>query len=176
MCPHPTFSILIVVEKTFTRKLNVPRKHIVHLAEPCDTPPSLSIKHLYVALLKIVQADITDEDIQDQMKETLRLVEKSASGNENILTATIEWLTYMDPKHPPPSDGIGVASQLIDWAAATTVCRDELDANIEELKLLKSETAGTMKTLRTRNPTQADNDDMENGRKRRRNYIKNDFL
>ncbi len=152
MYPSPPFPILIIVEKTFTRKLHIPTKHIIQLAEPCDTPPSLTLKHLYVALLKIIQADIADKDIQDRMKETLRLVEKSASGNENILTATIEWLTYMDPKHPPPSDGIGVASQLIDWAAATTVCRDELDANIEKLKLLKSETASTMKTLRTRNP------------------------
>ena len=124
-------------------------KHITQLADPCDTPPSLTMKHLYVALLKIIQTDVVDQEIQDQMRETLRLVEKSASGNENILTAIIEWLTYMDPKHLPPSDEIGVASQLIDWATATTVCRDELDANIEKLKLLKSENTTATKTLRS---------------------------
>lgn len=152
MYPSLCFPWLIIVEKLFTRKLFVPTKHIVQLADPCDTLPSLTIKHLYVALLKIIQTDITDQDIQDRMKETLRLVEKSASGNEIILTATIEWLTYMDPKHPPPSDETSVASQLIDWATATTVCRDELDANIEKLKLLKSENATTMKTLRSGTP------------------------
>ena len=89
------------MKKSLRESCHVPTKHIVQLADPCDTLPSLTIKHLYVALLKIIQTDITDQDIQDQMKETLRLVEKSASGNENILTATIEWLTYMDSKHPP---------------------------------------------------------------------------
>jgi hypothetical protein len=59
----------------------------------------------------------------------------------------------MDPKNPPQSDEIGVASQLIDWATATTVCRDELDVNIEKLKLLKSEHNTTMKTLRSGTPT-----------------------
>jgi hypothetical protein len=131
----------------------------VELADPCDTPPALTIKHLYVALLKIIQTSIADIDEQDRTKETLRKVEKSAAGDQGILNndifmATVLWLTYMDPHHCPDAykaDEIEVASKLIDWAACTTICREDLDAKIEKLKFLKSENAATVKTLRSGN-------------------------
>src|SRR5271156_4635881 len=92
--PSPFF--LILVEKIFTRKLRVPTKHIVQLSDPYETLPALTIKHLYVGLLKIIQNDLSEKEEQERMKETIRTVEKSASGHENILAATKEWLRYMD--------------------------------------------------------------------------------
>ena len=88
-------------------------------------------------------------NVDDRMKETLRRVEKSAAGNENILAATIEWLKHMDSKHCTPSNELGVATNLIDWAISTTLCRGELNGELEKLKTLKSETTASMKTLRS---------------------------
>jgi len=142
--------ILTIVEKVFTRKLHVPTKHIVQLSDPCETPPALTIKHFYIALLKIIQTGLAEEEVQERMKETIRTIEKCASGHENILAATREWLMYMDPKHPPAEgDEILVASKLIDLALCTSVCRDELDNNVEALKTLQKENLATQKTLRT---------------------------
>src|SRR5205814_8735421 len=62
-------------------------KHIVQLSDPRDSPPSLTIKHLYVALLKIIQVDVVENDEKDRIKETIRRVEKSAAGNKIILEA-----------------------------------------------------------------------------------------
>ena len=128
----------------------MPTKHVVHLADACDTPPALTIKHLYAALLKIIQVDITAQDEAERMKHTLRQVEKSPAGHENILVAVMEWLTHMDSKHCPSADDeIAVACKLIDWAISTSVCRDQLDANIEKLKTLKSENTAAVKALRS---------------------------
>lgn len=145
---------LTIVEKIFTRKLHVPTKHIVQLADPCDSPPSLTIKHLYIALLKIIQTDISEKEEQDRMRETLRKIEKSPAGNGNIITTTVEWLRYMDSKNivSEDVDEIGVASRLIDWAVTTTICREDLDSNVEKLKILKSENTATIKTLRSGTP------------------------
>jgi hypothetical protein len=105
-----------------------------------------------VSILKIIQTDIMDKEEQDRMKDTLRQVEKSPAGSETVLSATIDWLTYMDTKHPPRSDDeIIVASKLIDWAVGTTVCRQDLEANLEKLKTLKSESSAEIKTLRSGN-------------------------
>lgn len=106
------------------------------------------MKHLYVALLKIIQVDIPAQE-EERMKQTLKLVEKSPAGHENILKAVVEWLT-MDPKHIPKADEAAAASKLIDRAIGTSVCRDELDAQIEKLKTLKSENSATAKALRLR--------------------------
>jgi hypothetical protein len=148
-----TWRPLTLVEKMFTRKLHVPTKHVVRLTDPCESPSPLTMKHLYVALLKIIQTDVIVKEDQDRMKETIRKIEKSAAGNENIITATIEWLTYMDPKHPPSTSDneIAIACRLIDWAIGTTICREDLESNIEKLRILKSENANTLKTLRTGN-------------------------
>jgi hypothetical protein len=119
------------------------------MADPCDTPPSLTIKHLYAALLKIIQSDLTSKDDQERMKETLKRVEKSGSGSENVLAATVEWLNEMDAKHPVSEDDeIVVACKLIDWAVGTTVCREEIDANVEKLKTLKSDNLAAVKTMK----------------------------
>lgn len=119
------------------------------MADPCDTPPSLTIRHLYAALLKIIQSDLTEKDDQERMKQTLKRVEKSGAGSENVLGATVEWLNEMDPKHPISGDDeIVVACKLIDWAVATTVCREEMDANVEKLRTLKSENLAAVKTLK----------------------------
>jgi hypothetical protein len=113
-------------------------------------PPSLPIKHLFVGLLKIIQSDLTQKEDQERMTETLRRVEKSVAGSENILAATIEWLNEMDKIHPVSgSDEITVASKLIDWAVGTTVCREEIEANVEKLKSLKAENLAALKTLKT---------------------------
>jgi hypothetical protein len=148
--PLPHLFFLIVVEKIF-RKFRVPTKHIVQLSDPYEKPPALTIKHLYVALLKIIQNDLSENGEQERMKETIRAVEKSASGHENILAAAIEWLKFMDPKHPPQDDDdeIAVASKLIGWAICTSTCRDELDKNIEALKTLQKENLATVKTMKT---------------------------
>jgi hypothetical protein len=120
------------------------------LADPCDLPPSLTIKHLYVALLKIIQSDLTVKEDQERMKDTLKRVEKSVAGSENILAAATEWLNEMDKNHPvQETDEITVASKLIDWAVGTTVCREEIDANVEKLKTLKAENLAAVKTLKT---------------------------
>jgi len=148
--PPPPYPFLTVVEKIFTRKLHVPTKHIVQLSDPCETPPPLTVKHLYIALLKIIQMDIAEKEEQERMRETIRAIEKCASGHENILAIAKEWLRYMDPKHPPvEGDEILVASKLIDWALCTSVCRDELDQNVEALKTLQKDNVSTVKTLRT---------------------------
>jgi hypothetical protein len=100
--------------------------------------------------LKIIQIDLDEKEEQERMRDTIRQVEKSTSGDENILAATIQWLKYMDPKYSAAeADEIGVASKLIDWAVGTSICRDELDSNIEKLKALKSENLATLKTLRS---------------------------
>jgi hypothetical protein len=170
-------SILTIVEKTFTRKLHVPTKHIVQLSDPCETPPPLTIKHLYMALLKIIQTGLAEKEEQERMKETIRTIEKCASGHENILATTREWLKYMDPKHPPrEGDEIFVASKLIDWALCTTVCRDELETNVETLKTLQKENLAAQKTLRTGTSPHIFMTDVENGRKRRESYIKIDSV
>ena len=102
-----------------------------------------------MALLKIIQTGLVEKEEQERMKETIRTIEKCASGHENILAATREWLKYMDPKHPPREDDeIFVASKLIDWALCTAVCRDELETNVETLKTLQKETLAEQKTLR----------------------------
>ena len=140
---------MTLVEKVFTRKLRVPTKHITHLADPCDSPPALTIKHLFIALLKIIQTNIINEEEQSHLKDTIRQIEKSAAGDEKILTAVVEWLRYVDTKKTPENDEMGVACILIDWAIGTALCRDELDADLEKLKALKSENAATLKTLRS---------------------------
>jgi hypothetical protein len=143
---------LILVEKLFTRKLRVPTKHIVQLGDLCDSPPPLTIKHLFLGLFKIIQLHLTDNDEQDRLKDTLRQIEKSPAGSENILNAAIQWLGYMDNKYSSPeNDEMDVACGLIDWAICTTICRDELDADIEKLKTLKAENTAALKTLRTGN-------------------------
>jgi hypothetical protein len=146
--------MLTKVEKIFTRKLHVPTKHVVLLADPCESYPSLTIKHLFAALFKIIQTSI-DKDEQDYMKETLKKIEKSSAGHEIILATAKEWLVHMDDKTtlPPdtgsPEEEMSVASKLIDWAIGTATCRDDLDSNIEKLKSLKSENTATGKQLRT---------------------------
>ena len=141
---------LILVEKIFTRKLRVPTKHVVTLADPCDALPSLTIKHLYVALLKIIQTDITNRDEQNRIKDTLRQIEKSPAGSDSIFTAALEWLDYMDSTCPPPDGNqVAVASKMIDWAIGTIVCRDELDIDFEKLKTLKSENTAAIKKLKS---------------------------
>jgi hypothetical protein len=143
-----------VVEKLFTRKLRVPTKHVVQLSDPCETPPAITIKHLYIALLKIIQTDLAETEEQDRMKETIRTIEKCASGHENILAAATEWLKYMDPKHLPAEDNeIAVASKLVDWASCTSTCREEFDNNIEALKTLQKENLATVKTIKTGKPS-----------------------
>jgi hypothetical protein len=103
-----------------------------------------------VGLLKIIQSDLTQKEDQERMKETLRRVEKSIAGSENILAATIEWLNEMDKNHPVSGgDEIIVASKLIDWAVGTTVCREEIEANVGKLKTLKAENLAALKTLKT---------------------------
>jgi hypothetical protein len=120
------------------------------LADPCDLPPSLTIRHLYAALLKIIQSDLTVKEDQERMTETLKRVEKSGGDIEKILAAAIEWLNEMDKSHPMSEvDEITVASKLIDWAVGTTICREEIEANVEKLKTLKAENVAAVKTLKT---------------------------
>jgi hypothetical protein len=144
------------VEKLFTRKLHVPTKHIIQLADPCDTPPALTIKHLFAALFRIVQADFKNKDDQDLIKETIRKIEKSAAGNKVIKEAVMEWLAYMDPKvmsqlegKGKEADDIHLAAILIDWAISSTTCRNEMETNLETLRILKNENTASLKTLRT---------------------------
>src|ERR1700737_1318820 len=131
--------MLTKVEKIFTRKLHVPAKHVVLLADPCESCPSLTMKHLFAALFKIIQTSIVDKNDQDYMKEKLKKIEKSSAGHEIILVTAKEWLVHMDDKTTlPPSTGspeeeMSVASKLIDWAIGTATCRDDLDSNIEKL-------------------------------------------
>jgi hypothetical protein len=120
----------------------------VSLGDPCDIPSSLAIKHLLAALLKIIQVDLTENDEKELMKETLKKVEKTSAGNENILSTTRDWLATMGDKIVPETD-MEVACKLIDWAVGTSVCRTEMDSDIEKLRLLKSENTAAMKTLRT---------------------------
>lgn len=106
------------------------------------------MKHLFVALLKIIQVDLTEKDDQEVMKETLRKVEKSTAGHENVLIATKEWLATMGDKLVPDTE-MQIACKLIDWAVGTSVCRNDMESDIEKLRILKSETTAAMKTLRT---------------------------
>jgi|SRR5271156_1936034 len=141
--------MLIQVEKFFTRKLHVPTKHIVQLADPCEQIPALTLRHLYTSLLKMIQLDIVEQEEQSMMKETLRKVEKSSSGSEISLNAIVEWLQFMDPKHDVPNNEIRIACKLIDWAIGTFTCRSELETNVEKLKTIKSDHAANIKTLKT---------------------------
>jgi hypothetical protein len=106
------------------------------------------MKHLFAALLKIIQVDLTEKDELDLMKETLKKVEKSTAGHKNILLATRDWLATMGDKLVPETE-MEVACRLIDWAVGTSVCRNEMDSDIEKLKTLKSENVTAIKTLRT---------------------------
>lgn len=106
------------------------------------------MKHLFAALLKIIQVDLTEKDELELMKETLKKVEKSAAGHENILLATRDWLATMGDKLASETE-MEVACKLIDWAIGTSVCRNEMDSDIEKLKTLKSENIAAIKALRT---------------------------
>ena len=147
-CISPMKRSLILVEKVFTRKLHVPTKHIISLGDPCDIPSSLATKHLFVALLKIIQVDLTEKDEQELMKETLKKIEKASAGHENVLAATMEWLGTMGDKYVPETE-MEVACSLIDWAVGTSVCRDDMESDVEKLRILKSENAAAIKALRT---------------------------
>jgi len=143
------------VEKLFTRKLNVPIKHIKQLADPCDTPPALTMKHLFAALFRIIQVDLTNKDEQDRIKEMIRVIEKSAAGSKVIQESVIEWLSFMDGKVMSQIDGEGevddvfLAAILVDWAVSSATCREEMEANLESLRVVKIENAAALKTLRT---------------------------
>lgn len=106
------------------------------------------MKHLFAALFKIIQVDLTEKDELELMKETLKKVEKSTAGHENILLATRDWLATMGDKLVPETE-MEVACKLIDWAVGTSVCRNEMESDIEKLKPLKSENVAALKTLRT---------------------------
>ena len=87
------------------------------------------------------------------MPETLRRVEKSPAGSANIMTATLEWLGFMEgvkvrKADDEEEDGMAVASRLVDWALTTPTCREELDAAVEKRKPLKSENIAALKQLR----------------------------
>jgi hypothetical protein len=121
------------------------------LADPCDTPPALTIKHLYIALFRIIQTGLTGREEIIQTKEILRKIEKSRADDDQLLAAAIQWLAYMDQRNPPSdmeAQETGIASKLIDWAVTTPLCREELDSNIEKLKTLKSETTATLRKLK----------------------------
>lgn len=101
-----------------------------------------------MALLKIIQVDLTEKDDQERMKDTLKKIEKSPAGHENVLAATMEWLGTMGNKKVPETE-IKVACTLIDWAVGTSVCRDDMESDVEKLRILKSENAAAIKALRT---------------------------
>jgi hypothetical protein len=140
--------VLIVVEKIFTRKLHVPAKHITLLAEPCDAIPELTQKHLFLALLKIIQCDVYEKG--NSINETIRMVEKSAAGSDVILQAITFWLRDMDPKSVV-EEWDEVACGLIDWAIITRTCREEMEFDQEKLKGLKGEYTTKVKQLRLGN-------------------------
>jgi uncharacterized membrane protein YkvA (DUF1232 family) len=149
-------NLTLRVEKMFTRKQRVPIKHITTLADPCDTPPALPMKHLFTALFRIIQTDLENRDEQDHTRETIRKVEKAASGADVIRESVVEWLTFMDPKVMARVEGevddLVLASMLIDWAVSSKSCREEMDANIESLRVLKTENTQSVKTLRSGTP------------------------
>lgn len=82
------------------------------------------------------------------MKDTLKKIEKSPAGHENVLAATVEWLTAMGDTYIQETE-MEIACKLIDWAAGTTVCRDDMESDIEKLRILKSENVTAIKALRT---------------------------
>lgn len=121
------------------------------LSDPCDTPPAPTVKHLYIALFKIIQTGVTGREEIIQTKETLQKIEKSKAASDQFLVAAVEWLDYMDQRNHSldvEANEIGIASKLIDWAVTTPMCREDLDINIEKLKTLKSETTATLRKLK----------------------------
>jgi len=117
------------------------------------------MKHLFAALFRIMQVDLTNKDEQDHIKETIRIIEKSAAGSKVIQESVIDWLSFMDEKMMSQVDREGevddvfLAAILIDWAVSSMTCREEMEVNIESLRVLKSEISATLKTLRTGCPS-----------------------
>ena len=117
------------------------------------------MKHLFAALFRIMQVDLTNKDEQDHIKETIRIIEKSAVGSKVIQESVIDWLSFMDEKMMSQVDREGevddvfLAAILIDWAVSSMTCREEMEVNIESLRVLKSEISATLKTLRTGCPS-----------------------
>lgn len=116
------------------------------------------MKHLFSALFHIIQADLENKDEQDQIKETMRKIDKSAAGSEIIQKSVIEWLTFMDPRVMAKIDvkkGVDdmvLATMLIDRAISSATCREEMENNLEALRLLKSANTAAAKALRTGSP------------------------
>jgi hypothetical protein len=106
------------------------------------------MKHLFLALMRIVQCDVTMKDRAAVIKEIIRKIEKSPAGEEGIILAAKEWLGTVDSRNADEIDEITTASRLIDHAITTTTCRAELDVNLEKLKTLKSEHTAALKSLR----------------------------
>jgi hypothetical protein len=100
----PLLTKLTKVEKIFSRKLHVPAKHIILMADPCEELSSLTTKHLFVALLKIIQSNISEQDEQNKMRETLKRIEKAPAGTEIIFTTAHEWVIQMEGKDVPADD------------------------------------------------------------------------
>jgi len=117
------------------------------------------MKHLFAALFRIIQVDLTNKDEQDRIKETIRIIEKSAAGSKVIQESVNDWLVFMDEKFMSQLDGerevddVFLGAILIDWAVSSVTCREEMEVNIESLRVLKSENAATLKTLRIGSPS-----------------------
>jgi hypothetical protein len=125
--------------------LHVPGKHISLLTDPCDLVPDLTQKHFLLTLLKIIQCDISARD--NKINETIRRVEKAASGSPIVLDATVFWLRDMDPKSAV-EEWSDVACAMIDWAIGSSTCRGQMESDQDSLKSLKAEYTAAVKQLR----------------------------
>jgi hypothetical protein len=105
------------------------------------------MKHLFLALMKILQCDVVSKEQANRVKESIRKIEKSSAGDENILVVVREWLEN-DTHLPEDANDLVIASHLINSAAMTSVCREDLEANFEKLKSLKFEHTAYVKQLR----------------------------